>query len=60
MKPNENKKNYPWIMWALAACFYAYRYVLDVFPSVATHELMQSFKVNATMLGNLTACYFYA
>ncbi len=50
----------PWIIWGLAAVFYAYEYFLQVSPSVMVHELMRGFSINATALGNLIALYVYA
>lgn len=37
-----------------------YKYALEVSPSVMNGTLMKAFNINATELGNLTACYFYA
>ncbi len=37
-----------------------YKYALEVSPSVMNATLMKAFNINATALGNLTACYFYA
>jgi len=57
---NYISKYLPITMWSICTVFYAYQYLLQVSPSVMTNNLMQSFQVNATMLGNLAACYFYA
>jgi len=51
---------YPWIVWALAASFYCYGFFHRVAPSVMINELMADFAVNAAILGNLSAFYFYA
>lgn len=51
---------YPWFIWLLGACFFFYKYLVQVSPSVMTHDLMHAFQINATGLGNLSACYFYA
>lgn len=47
-------------MWILCALFYGYQYFLQVSPSVMVHDLMRSFNINAVLLGNLAASYFYA
>lgn len=52
-------KYLPILMWSVCALFYGYEYFLQVSPSVMTNDLMRSFQINATMLGNLAACYFY-
>ena len=63
---NNNRKNrsinyfYPWLVWFLGACFFFYKYLVQVSPSVMTSDLMQAFNINGVGLGNLSACYFYA
>ena len=49
-----------WFIWALAAAFYYYEYVLRVSPSVMVPELERSFAVSAGAIGTLSAFYFYA
>ena len=49
-----------WVMWLIAAAFYAYEFFIRVSPSVMVPDLIQSFKVNAEALGMLSACYYYA
>src|SRR3989338_3198608 len=49
-----------WIIWAMAALFYLYEYVLRVSPSVMTEGLTQSFGVTSTELGVLSSFYYYA
>lgn len=51
---------YPWLIWLLGAGFFFYKYLVQVSPSVMTHDLMKAFHVNAMGLGNLSAFYFYA
>ena len=51
---------YPWIVWILGASFFFYKYLVQVSPSVMTHDLMRAFQVHGVGLGNLSACYFYA
>lgn len=51
---------FPWIVCALGAVFYAYEYLLRITPNVITHELMQSYQINAAALGNLAGFYYYA
>lgn len=54
------KAIYPWFIWFLGACFFFYKYLVQVSPSVMTGDLMQAFDIRGTGLGNLSACYFYA
>ena len=48
-----------WIVWACAAFFFCYQFLLRVSPSVMTHELMTDLHVDACTLGLLTSLYFY-
>ncbi len=59
--PNSKSSHslYPWIVISISAFFLFYKYVLQVSPSIMTHDLMRAFQINATGLGNLAACYFY-
>lgn len=50
---------YPWLIVVMSSLFLFYKYILQVSPSVMTSELMATFHVNATGLGNLAATYFY-
>ena len=51
---------YPWIVFLLGACFFFYKYFVQVSPSVMTTDLMRDFHLNGAGLGNLSACYFYS
>ena len=60
---NANKNRvtyYAWVIWAVAAIFYAYEFFLRLSPSVMVDELMQAFHVHASALGSLSAMYYYA
>ena len=46
-----------WIVWACAALFFCYQFLLRVAPSVMTQELMGDFAVDACTLGILTSLY---
>lgn len=49
-----------WFIWGLAAFFYFYEYLLRVSTSVMVPEMMQAFKVDAALVGVLSAFYFYS
>jgi len=59
-QPSWFTRIYPWIIWAIAAAFFFYKYLIQVSPSVMTVDLMKAFHVNGAGLGNLSAFYFYA
>lgn len=50
---------YPWIVWALAASFFYYKYLIQVSPGVMSAQLMSAFSLTGAGLGNLAACFFY-
>ena len=47
-------------VWGCGACFYFLGFFHRVAPAVITGELMQEFQINAAVLGNLSAFYFYS
>lgn len=51
---------YLWVIWALSASFFFYKYLIQVSPSIMTDDLMRAFHIHAAGLGNLSAFYFYA
>jgi MFS family permease len=51
---------YPLIIISLCASFLFYKYVLQIYPSVVTDQLMQEFKLTGAGLGNLAAAFYYA
>lgn len=48
-----------WLIWAIAAGFYAYGFFHRVAPSVIVDDLMLAFALDATLMGALSASYFY-
>ncbi len=54
-----SKTIYPWIVWALAASFFYYKYLIQVSPGVMSSELMKAYSLSGAGLGNLAACFFY-
>ena len=48
-----------WLIWATAAGFFFYSFFHRVTPSVMVSDLMREFTVGATVLGTLSAFYFY-
>tara|TARA_A100001015_G_scaffold300020_1_gene384844 strand:+ start:1241 stop:2497 length:1257 start_codon:yes stop_codon:yes gene_type:complete len=49
-----------YIIFILGALFYCYEYFLRIAPAVMSHPLMQTFHIDATLFGTLSAFYFYA
>jgi MFS family permease len=53
------KSFYPWLAILLCAAFLFYKYILVVYPSIMTEELMRTFDIQRTGLGHLAATFFY-
>jgi len=49
-----------WTVWGLGAILYLIGFYQRVAPAVMTSELMRSFNIAATGLGNLSGIYFYS
>ena len=54
------KKHYPWVVISLCAFFLFYKYILQTYPGLITHDLQREFKLNGAGLGNLAATAFYS
>lgn len=50
---------YPIAIISLCACFLFYKYILQVYPSVITDQLMREFQLTGAGLGNLAATFYY-
>jgi len=48
-----------WLTWGLLASLYFVGFFQRVAPAVMVDELMRDFSIAATLLGNLSAIYFY-
>lgn len=51
---------YAWLIWLISACFYLYKYAIEVSPSVMVPDLMRTFGIGGAGIGNLASAYFYA
>lgn len=60
-KPSDSSPAYRmgWFIFTLGALFYIYEYVLRIFPSLITHQLMSAHHISAGTLGNMIAFYYY-
>lgn len=50
----------PLLIYLLAASFYLYEFTLQIAPGVMTFELMRDFNIQATGVGIISACFYYA
>lgn len=51
---------YPILVISLCALFLFYKYVLQIYPSVITNQLMQEFNLTGAGLGYLAGMFYYA
>jgi len=51
---------YPILIISLCSAFLFYKYILQIFPSIITEQLMQEFQLNGTGLGNLAGTFYYS
>jgi predicted MFS family arabinose efflux permease len=49
----------PWLMWGLTVSFFAYQFILRLFPSLMMPQIMQQFSIDATAFGFLSAMYYF-
>jgi MFS family permease len=54
------KNAYPILVISLCACFLFYKYVLQIYPSTITEQLMTEFQLTGAGLGNLAATFYYS
>jgi len=57
-QPLPKSSYFAWIMWIVGASFYFYEFLLQVFPNVVAHHLMEQLAVSAAALGGIQAAYF--
>lgn len=55
-----NSRSQAWIIWLVAAIFYAYEFFLRISPKVMLPELAQAFNVHAQQIADLSAAYYFA
>jgi MFS family permease len=53
-------KSYTYLIISLCALFLFYKYILQIYPSVITQQLMSEFDLNGAGLGNLAATFYYS
>ena len=49
----------PFLMWSLPLAFFAYQFILRLWPSLMMQQIMQQFSIDATAFGLLASAYYY-
>lgn len=57
---HEKTTPYAWLVWLVCASFLFYKYILQVYPSIMTTQLMAEFHLTGLGLGNLAAYFYYS
>lgn len=56
---NNKRKFLPWLMWVLPLSFFAYQFILRLWPGLMMQQIMEQFSIDATAFGMLAAFYYY-
>jgi len=63
MKKNSNSKynfsSYAWVVVAISSLLLFYKYIMMVYPSLITDDIMRSFSIGATETGSMMATTFW-
>jgi MFS family permease len=52
------QRNIAWIMWGIAAIFYAYQYILRVMPNILMQDIMLKYHLDPTSFGQYSGVYY--
>ena len=52
-------KYLPFLMWLLPLLFFAYQFILRLWPGLMMHQIMEQFSIDASQFGMLAAFYYY-
>ena len=52
-------KYLPFVMWFFPLIFFAYQFILRLWPGLMMHQIMEQFSIDASQFGIIAACYYY-
>ncbi len=52
-------KYLPFLMWSFPVAFFAYQFILRLWPGLMVQQIMEQFSVDATQFGVFAAFYYY-
>lgn len=55
----KHKKCLPLLMWLFPVSFFAYQFILRLWPGLMMHSIMEQFSIDASHFGLLAAFYYY-
>lgn len=53
-------KHKPWLLWTLPLFFFAYQFIVRLFPGLILQDLMLKYHIDATDLGLLSSMYYFS
>ena len=53
------KSTLPWVLWFLSALFFAFQFILRLYPGLLQETISHKFHADATALGILSSVYYY-
>lgn len=56
---NNTNKALPLVMWLLSVSFFAYQFILRLWPGLMIQPIMQQFMIGATSFGFMASLYYY-
>ncbi len=54
----QNKGYIPWVMWFFPLAFFAFQFILRLFPGLIMPELLQKYQISATDFGLFASLYY--
>lgn len=55
----QKHRYFPFLMWLFPVLFFAYQFILRLWPSLMMNQIMQQFAIDATGFGMLASLYYY-
>lgn len=52
-------KLFPFLMWLFPVAFFAYQFILRLWPGLMMPQIMAQFSIDARQFGIIAACYYY-
>ncbi len=57
--PQRKRSFMPYLLWLIPVLFFAYQFILRLWPSLMMQTVMQKFAIDATAYGVLASVYYY-
>ncbi|MDP3559048.1 MAG: MFS transporter [Legionellaceae bacterium] len=55
----QKHKYFPFLMWLFPLAFFAFQFILRLWPGLMMHQIMAQFSINASQFGLIAAFYYY-